>query len=930
MAVKNALMSDDPALPAMPGEPGHPALPPGLPEDLRAYVLRLAAVVNILNRSPVVVFLWRVAEGWPVDFVTEGVRQFGYSPEDFTSGRVSWPGITHPDDVPRLEAEVAEHRRLNRTEFSQEYRLITASGTVRWVDDRTMAVTGPDGQLTHFAGAIRDITARKEAEEALRGSEARLRLALDSGGMGMWEWDLESGVVHVTATQFDLAGLKPEDGQIEVAYFFEQVHPDDLPSLREAIRHCVEDGAPYVADYRMRQPDGSYRWLAGRGRVVRDAAGKAVRMMGVNYDISASKAAEAALRDSDARLTVALAAGGMGVWDWDLSTNRSRVNDRELELFDLPGEAGEVDVGLFQQRVHPEDRDTLEARIAESLATKTDVTTEVRVVCRDGTIRWLAGHGRVQVDAAGKPVRLMGVNYDVTPRRVAESALRESEERYRTLAEAAHDMIFVIGRDDRVRYVNRFTASQFGCKTEALIGRPRLQLFPAVEAGRPPQDLWRDLEGGRPVYEENETALPTGTMWLGTWLVPLRNAAGEVDEVLGVARDITARRRAEEQLAILNSDLERRVEARTVELRRALRELEDAQEALRTREAQYRGLAESTRDILFSIDSRGLVRYIGPQTAAYGFDPNSIIGHPLVDFLHPDDRSRVLDSVRDVLSGRPPPAMEMRILSRTGDAIWLEALATPQRSPDGRVRTLTGVLRDITERKEAELARQQHERQLHALAARLATVQDEEQRRLADWLHDDLAQLLASAVYRLAELRKPPLPASQKEVAQELTDILTAAQQKVRRLSRELSASTFYRLGLEEALEKLCVTMTDMHGVHFAFTGDGKEKPLASETGAVLLTVVRELMFNVVKHAGVTRARVAARRSGKRATIIVEDRGRGFATSPDATTLGANGEGLGLFNVHERLLRIGGDIAVASKAGTRTRVTIRVPLKASR
>jgi len=922
------LMSDDLTLPAVPGSPGGPALMAGLPDELRRYVLQLASVVNILNRSPVVVFLWRVADGWPVDFVTEGVSQFGYTTEDFTSGRVSWPGITHPDDVPRLEAEVAEHRRLGQTEFSQEYRLFTASGAVRWVDDRTMAVTGPDGQLTHFAGAIRDITARKEAENAQRASEARLRLALDSGGMGMWEWDLSSGIVTVTATQFDLVGLKPEEGRIEASFFFDHVHPEDLPALREAIRRCVEDGAPYAADYRMRLPDGDYRWLAGRGRAIRDGSGRAVRMMGVNYDISASKVAEAALRESDARLTVALAAGGMGVWEWDLATNRSRVNPRECELFDLPEVAGEVDVTRFIERIHPEDVGPMKANIAAAMKTKSDITTEVRVVCRDGSVRWVAGHGRVQVDAEGKPVRLMGVNYDVTHRRQTEHALRESEERYRTLAEAAHDMIFLVGRDDRVRYVNRYAATQLTCNPEVLIGRSRAELFPSTEVNRHDNDLMQVLARGEPLYEEREAVLPSGVVWLGTWLVPLRNAAGEIHEVLGVARDITVRRRAQQQIALLNVNLEHRVEARTAELSRALHELEEVQEALRTREAQYRGLAESTRDILFSIDDKGLVRYIGPQTAAYGFDPNSIIGQPLANYLHPEDRTRVMAAIRQVLAGQPPPLIEMRLLNRTGSAIWMEAIATPQRSPDGRVRTLTGVLRDITERKEAEAARQQHERQLHALAARLSTVQDEEQRRLADWLHDDLAQLLASAVYRLAELRKPPLPRERKEVAQELADILTAAQQKVRRLSRELSAATFYRLGLEDALEKLCVTMTEMHGVDFRFSGDGKEKPLAPETGAVLLTVVRELMFNVVKHAGVTRARLVARRSGKRVTIVVEDRGRGFAKSSDAATPGS-GDGLGLFNVHERLLRIGGDIAVESVPGARTRATIRVPLKSA-
>jgi len=144
-------------------------------EDRRVALRNLQDLQSIINRSPVVVFLWRVAEGWPVEYVSDSVRQFGYSAEDFTSGRVSWTAVTHPEDVPRLEAEVADYIQRGVREFRQEYRLIRRDGEARWVEDRTRALCDALGHVTHFQGVIFDVTAQRQAAADLRASREELR-----------------------------------------------------------------------------------------------------------------------------------------------------------------------------------------------------------------------------------------------------------------------------------------------------------------------------------------------------------------------------------------------------------------------------------------------------------------------------------------------------------------------------------------------------------------------------------------------------------------------------------------------------------------------------------------------------------------------------------------------------------------------------------
>jgi PAS domain S-box-containing protein len=130
---------------------------------------------EIVTYSPVVVFLWKAEEGWPVEYVSENVSQFGYSAFDFLSGNVIFQKIIHPDDLEKVGLEVRTYSEKKVTDFIQEYRILTSKGKVRWIDDRTVIKRNEDGVITHYQGTILDITARKEAEEELHLREERLR-----------------------------------------------------------------------------------------------------------------------------------------------------------------------------------------------------------------------------------------------------------------------------------------------------------------------------------------------------------------------------------------------------------------------------------------------------------------------------------------------------------------------------------------------------------------------------------------------------------------------------------------------------------------------------------------------------------------------------------------------------------------------------------
>jgi len=228
------------------------------------------------------------------------------------------------------------------------------------------------------------------------------------------------------------------------------------------------------------------------------------------------------------------------------------------------------------------------APIAENVTRDKPVHGEYR-------LKHKAGH-LVHVHFSVVPMKLKGeivrsgILQDITERKRAEEALRTSEERYRTLTEAAHDMIFIVNRDDRIEYVNSFAARSIGMQPAELIGQPRGQFFSKRDNKRLKNGLGQVIKSGEAKYFDDKVLFPVGALWLSTWLVPIRDGSGEIKAVLGVSRDISERKLVEEALQHAKDDLEKRVAERTAslsasqeQLRKLTHKIVNAQEEERRR-----------------------------------------------------------------------------------------------------------------------------------------------------------------------------------------------------------------------------------------------------------------------------------------------------------------------------------------------------------
>jgi PAS domain S-box-containing protein len=270
--------------------------------QLRESFCDLKELEDIINHSPVVTFLWRASENWPVEFVSGNIQQFGYSCEDFYSQRVLFANIIHPDDLNRVAQEVTQYSQAEITDFNQEYRIMTKTREVRWIDDTTWIRRDKEGTITHYQGIIIDITERKQAENRLRDSEERYRLLAEHATDMISRHTPEGVFLYASPACRTLLGYEPEQLVGRSAYKF--FHLSDLERLKIKARSTFlasQMGYPFC--YRIRCKSGDYIWFETTSQVIYDATtGEVQEIVAISRDITKRKQTEIQLEVANVEL----------------------------------------------------------------------------------------------------------------------------------------------------------------------------------------------------------------------------------------------------------------------------------------------------------------------------------------------------------------------------------------------------------------------------------------------------------------------------------------------------------------------------------------------------------------------------------------------------------------------------------------------------
>ena len=629
-------------------------------------------------------------------------EMLGHPPGTDTSG---WPPLfdfIHPEDRERIRASFLEQLRDTSVKSgvrvwpdSPDFRLRKADGGWLWIHASALSLTGADGRTLRQVCAFIDISQRKRQEEALRASEARYDAAMRAVNEGVYDWNLLAGTIFYSDSVYRALGMPatlrtPKDWR-------ERIHPDDLPAYDAAlVAHFKGRSERFACEYRYRGPDGGWRWARQHGIAVRDATGRAVRLVGATGDVTELKLAELALADRTRFVTELVDALPISVALRDAEGRYVLVNRTWERYF---GVRREDALGRRRREFpgwdgsKPEraaDAEAVERLDREMLALGPDHISEPQETLRLG--RWYLITRRVLAGADGRPMGVLSAGLDMTERRAIEEALATEQRRL--------DLVVRGGRVGVVDWDGRTHATYYSPIFREILGHPA----DADTSGWPdyfqvlihPEDRervtrrWRAFilgksdEGRGEYYAPEEYRLlraDGGYVWVQVSGVAVRDERGFVARWIAAVTDVSERHEHQEALA---------------------RERERLALLVRATKAGFMDwdAAADTRE--YSARFKEMLGY--PPDADTAQWPS------LFDMMHPEDREPMRDAFRDMLrkgaagGDRMHGPLEYRLRKADGSYVWVRGEGIAQVGPDGRTeRFLTSYI-DITPLREMNLA----------------------------------------------------------------------------------------------------------------------------------------------------------------------------------------------------------------------------------
>ncbi len=771
-------------------------------------------------------------------------------------------------------------------------------------------------RLRRERNEARELLEQSEREQralaqALQTEKSRLVAAQAVAKVGSWELELRNGVLALSDETCRIFGIESRDSQLTKDNLLQRVHPADRASVEETIARALENRTPCAIEHRLVLPDGQIRWLALRWQIFSDAEGRASHALGTCQDISERIMLEEEMRLLNQRMSLANEAASIGTWDWEVKDDRWFASDTYATMLGYAPTLAH-DRNFWLERVHPDDRQLVEQKIRAVLAGSPDgYEYEARMRHADGSYRWIHVVGRVlECDETGKARRLVGVRMDITQRKNAEETLRRSEA---SLAKAQR--IAKIGNweleiatskltwSDEVHEIFGIAKNEFAGTREAFLARVHPDdLSAAQEAQR------AALANNTRLDFEHRIVLPNGTIKTVHELGDQESdAPARTGRLSGTVHDITERRQHEDKLRTSEAAHRKLAEQLTREKSRLVAAQAVAQ--VGSWETDLATGAVEWSEETFRIFERDPAHYTPTHDS-------------FLQMVHPHDRNAVSEAFAASLSARGTQTIEHRVLLRDGRIKVVEERWQVLCGEDNEPQRAVGTCQDITQRTEREGKLKVADAQLHSLVARLNTVREEEAKRIARELHDELGQYLTLLKIELDQLQTSS-PTDNSEHQAHIVRMHTAVDHTIRTvqtISADLRLGQLDLLGLASAIN----WQLGEFARHFSMITKVirlDEVNLSEQRSTAMFRILQEALTNVVRHARATEVEVSLTTEEAHAVLAVGDNGRGITAAELADP-----QAIGLLGMHERAELVGGTTTVARGRNGGTSITVRMPL----
>ncbi len=266
--------------------------------------------------------------------------------------------------------------------------------------------------------------------KALRESEKRWVFAIEGSGDGVWDWNTLTNEVYFSSRWKEIIGYSDNELANNFSEWKKRVHPDDLRKVEDILKSNFSGITDiYISEHRMLGKSGNYIWILARGMVIdRDSRGNPLRMIGTHTDITQRKNAEEEIRRLSERLDLAIKSAGIGVWDWDIPSDRLIWDDGMKNLYGVDSLNSPSTIKAWMEMIDPEDRRRVQRGLRSSTENKLYFSDEFKIQLPEGNARYLIAAAKAFLDDSGNPYRMVGVSYDVTERKKAELELKRNSE----------------------------------------------------------------------------------------------------------------------------------------------------------------------------------------------------------------------------------------------------------------------------------------------------------------------------------------------------------------------------------------------------------------------------------------------------------------------------------------------------------------------
>ena len=572
---------------------------------------------------------------------------------------------------------------------------------------------------------------------------------------------------------------------------------------------------------------------------------------------------------------------------------------------------------------------------------------ESEIYRRDGATIWISENSLVVRDRTGKIIGFQGTTIDITARRRAEAELqkaheelekkvgertfdleranqilrdeiaermrvekelRRSEEKFRALVEVSSEMIWEVDENTDYTYVSPKSREFNGYEPEEIIGNKPFMFMPSEEAKRVVK-IFKRLGDNRETFYflETITVNKGGEITVSeTSGVPFFDEAGNFRGYRGVARDVTERKRIENEL--------------------------------RSSEEKFRALVELTSEAIWEINEKTEYTYISPNVREFnGYEASELTEKTPYFMMPPEEAVRVSKIFKRLGSEQKSfNFLEITYQHKNGTAIISESSGVPFFDEAGNFRGYRGVVRNITEKKQAENDLIESQKRLRDLSAHLQNLREEERKELARELHDEFGQQLTALKIELVRLGEK-MPKTVKKSATKTTndggkerisamlEIVDLAMETTRKIVADLRPGMLDELGLAAALEWQVKEFQKRTGVNCRLHVEFDEAAACQNLKTTIFRISQECLTNIARHSGATETHLTLKDEGWRIFFEVEDDGRGFGNSLDAKNNTSAPPSFGLLGIRERAFLLKGTVEFGAGTFGGARVTVSIP-----